>query len=443
METLCSNNLFKRRPLQRELRLVCSNAHTATHSHAHFFSVLAFRHIMTHCAHSQHFYGSRSDCPKPFHQVIFADLPHMGATETTSTTFLRGNVAVGRRPRSPLGSSAGTGRDQALRAAPHATRATMSTPEEQAQTAAAIQQLNVRLQQQETMVTVLTLQKRELCAAGAKPDCDDKRARTPRASWSGGHAGDRQARTDRRRSNEIRVLVVQAEVIPRSRGSAVSARVDDDRSVVDTETQRNAHQRRMCPQYTDVLHSRDDDGRSRVGQLSQRRRERRIRSLEAVRDGMGAQASNVVLWTVDERAVFRECTQMREEILDITRTQQYIDSQLVPMQLGANPKGKGKGKDVKGRGKGNDGKSESSKKAKSDNQRDCFYCNKSGHVKAEWRKKLKDLAEAARKPVAATPHPSDTTTIVPLQCLLPGESTRHVHHCHALREQRTNMRVFH
>ena len=45
-------------------------------------------------------------------------------------------------------------------------------------------------------------------------------------------------------------------------------------------------------------------------------------------------------------------TQMLEEILEITRTQQYIDSQPVPMQLGANPKGKGKGKDGKGKGKG-------------------------------------------------------------------------------------------
>ena len=37
--------------------------------------------------------------------------------------------------------------------------------------------------------------------------------------------------------------------------------------------------------------------------------------------------------------------QMREEILEITRTQQYIDSQPMPMQLGANPKSKGKGKE--------------------------------------------------------------------------------------------------
>ena len=62
-------------------------------------------------------------------------------------------------------------------------------------------------------------------------------------------------------------------------------------------------------------------------------------------------------------------TQMREEILEITRTQPYIDSQPVPMKLGANPKSKGKGKDVKGKGKRKDGKTESSKKAKSDDQR--------------------------------------------------------------------------
>ena len=70
--------------------------------------------------------------------------------------------------------------------------------------------------------------------------------------------------------------------------------------------------------------------------------------------------------------------QMREEILEITRTQQYIDSQPAPMQLGANPKSKGKGKegngkgkskDIKGKDKAKDVKSESSKKVKSDDRR--------------------------------------------------------------------------
>ena len=100
--------------------------------------------------------------------------------------------------------------------------------------------------------------------------------------------------------------------------------------------------------------------------------------------------------------------QMREEILEITRTQQYIDSQPMPMQLGANPKSKGKGKESKGTG--------SSKTVKSDDRRKCFYCNKPGHVRAECRQRLKDLAEAEGKPVAASPHPHDATAIVPLQC---------------------------
>ena len=42
--------------------------------------------------------------------------------------------------------------------------------------------------------------------------------------------------------------------------------------------------------------------------------------------------------------------QMREEIFEIMRTQQYIDRQPMPMQLGASPKSKGKGKDSKGKG---------------------------------------------------------------------------------------------
>ena len=122
--------------------------------------------------------------------------------------------------------------------------------------------------------------------------------------------------------------------------------------------------------------------------------------------------------------------QMREEILEITRTQQYLDSQPMPMQLRANPKsegkgkegkGKGKGKDIKGKGKDKDAKNESSEKAKSDGQRRCFYCNKTGHVWAECKKRLKDLAEAEEKLVAASPHPHDTAAVVSLQCLLPGE----------------------
>ena len=180
--------------------------------------------------------------------------------------------------------------------------------------------------------------------------------------------------------------------------------------------------------------------------VSQCRRERRVRGLEAVRDGTGSQTSDEVCGTPDERAgvqiprrhsnqgdgVREKPNQMRGEILKITRTQQYIDSQPMPMQLGANPKskgkgkeskgkGKGKGKDVKGKDKAKDAENESSNKAKSDDQRKCVYCQKMGHVKAECRKRLKDFADGEGKPVAASPHPHDTAAVVPLECLLPGE----------------------
>ena len=116
--------------------------------------------------------------------------------------------------------------------------------------------------------------------------------------------------------------------------------------------------------------------------------------------------------------------QMREEILEFTRTQQHIDSQPMPMQLGANPKSKGmgkdskgKGKDVKGKDKAKDAKNESPKKAKNDDQRNTFYCQKTCHVMAGCRKRQKDLAGAEERPAAASPHPNDTAAVVPVQCL--------------------------
>ena len=145
--------------------------------------------------------------------------------------------------------------------------------------------------------------------------------------------------------------------------------------------------------------------------------------------------------------------QMREVILEITRTQQYIDSQPMPMQLGANPKskgkgkeskgkGKGKGKDIKGKDKAKDVRNESSKKVKSDDRRKCFYCNNTGHVKAECNKRLRDFAEPERKPVGvatSTRRNSDRAVTV----LTPRRETHvNVCHSHALCEQRNVLRVF-
>ena len=139
---------------------------------------------------------------------------------------------------------------------------------------------------------------RKPCTASAELDRHARTARAARQNLTatststqgqrfgvraGGVDTRRQARPVRRRSDEVRGLVVQTEIVPRSRGPAVSARVDDD---IDTKTQR-ARQRRKRTRHTDVPHTRDDNCRSRVRQVSQRRRERRVRGLEAVRDGVG------------------------------------------------------------------------------------------------------------------------------------------------------------
>ena len=89
-------------------------------------------------------------------------------------------------------------------------------------------------------------------------------------------------------------------------------------------------------------------------------------------------------------------TQTREDILEITRRQLYRDSKPVPVQIGAHPKSKSKGKDSKDKGRSMDKdiKSESSKKVWADDQRRCYYCQKTGDVKLHCETRLKDLADA-------------------------------------------------
>ena len=84
----------------------------------------------------------------------------------------------------------------------------------------------------------------------------DRRARTARAGRSGRHTGDWQARAVRRRSDEVRGTVIQTEIALRSCGTAVSARVDDDRNIVDTDrdsTQpsaaKKAHSAHRCTTF--------------------------------------------------------------------------------------------------------------------------------------------------------------------------------------------------
>ena len=104
------------------------------------------------------------------------------------------------------------------------------------------------------------------------------------------------------------------------------------------------------------------------------------------------------------------CIQVRKENLEITRTQQYTDSNLVPVQIGVHPKSK----DAKGKSNGKGAKNESSEKVKDDDRRKCYYCREAGHAKSQSRTRLKDLTDAVWKPVNAKSRPSSIAADAPL-----------------------------
>ena len=145
--------------------------------------------------------------------------------------------------------------------------------------AVAIQQLNARLQQQETTVTTLT-QERERHSQQVQ-----SMTGTPGQRVRAGVVDTREiGKPDQFDGDPMNFADWSFKL--RSYFGAVDQRYDDDRDMVDTETQRNPRQRRKRTQRTDVLLSGDDKCRSRVGQVSQCRRQRGVRGLEAVRDGV-------------------------------------------------------------------------------------------------------------------------------------------------------------
>ena len=88
---------------------------------------------------------------------------------------------------------------------------------------------------------------------------------------------------------------------------------------------------------------------------------------------------------------------MRKENLEITRTQQYIDSNLVPVQIGVQPKSMDKSKH------GKDARINSLEKVKDDDQRKCYCCREAGHAKSQSRTRLKDPADAEGNQRLQTP----------------------------------------
>ena len=129
----------------------------------------------------------------------------------------------------------------------------------------------------------------------------------------------------------------------------------------------------------------------------------------------------------------------RDELLEISRTQKYLQETPQPMQLGATPwkTGKGKdtkGKDQKGKGKSKDGKGKDPKgKGKGEKPKDrvCFYCQKSGHVKADCRKRMRDLKEAEKgkgktNASLVEPEPSSPPQPQPAAALPLAEDLRYI-----------------
>ena len=105
---------------------------------------------------------------------------------------------------------------------------------------------------------------------------------------------------------------------------------------------------------------------------------------------------------------------MREEILEIVRTEKYLKNAPTSIDIDAIPQGGKKGKE--GKGKGKDGKGKEGKGKKGDKigektsstpveKTPCFYCQKPGHTKTECRKRLADLkkAEGKGRTAAAAP----------------------------------------
>ena len=148
--------------------------------------------------------------------------------------------------------------------------------------AAAIQQLNVRLQQPRTMATILQAERDDLVSQdqSATSTITQKQPGVVDTLVIG--RPDEFDGYSMKYTDWLSKLRAYFGVV-----DPVSSGVGDDRSIVKTETRREAQWRGELPQNTDVLHTRDDNDRISIGQVSQCRHERGIRGQETVRDGVG------------------------------------------------------------------------------------------------------------------------------------------------------------
>ena len=256
----------------------------------------------------------------------------------------------------------------------------------------------------------------------------DRHARTARAGRSGRHTGVWQARPVRRGSDEVRGWVVQTEIVPRpvdhryqqelttTEASSIprlNATLGSEESALSTQMYHilvmttagavldNCHNagvnegleawRQFVMEWEPKLRTRyvvlmnvlvyrfRDDIPTKLAAFERTVHDCENQSTKTVDDDikigvtmLGMEAMRVKEHLVQNSVRITSWNQMREEILEITRTQQHFGCHCSSERIrrakarAQTAKAKGKGKDVKGKDKAKDAKNESSKKAKSD-----------------------------------------------------------------------------
>ena len=302
----------------------------------------------------------------------------------------------------------------------------MSTAEEQM--TMAVQQLYVRLQQlQETLATILQAARNELVEqvqnATSTTTHEEQMIRATEIMSRSRGPADRAGTCDDRResstprlnralSTQMYYIFVMMKTLYRCRNARMSEEFAGRRQFV----------RELEPRFVGLLRNvlscrRKDDIPTQLPVDEVLTQE--SQSSETVIDDIMTDVNvlrmedgRVEACLIWESTGLASCIQVRKENLEITRTQQYIDSNLVTGQVGVQPKSMDKSKH------GKNARVESSDKVKDDDQRKCYHCRKAGHAKSQSRTRLKDLADAEVKPVTANLRLSSTAADAPVTTFL-------------------------
>ena len=292
-----------------------------------------------------------------------------------------------------------------------ACQQTMSTPEEQM--TMAIQQLYVRLQQfQETLATILQAARNELVEqvqnATSTTTHEEPMIRADRLFKLRSYLGavdqrnklepvttteeSSTPRLNRALSMLMYYILVMMKTLYRCRNARMSEEFAERRQFV----------KEWEPRFVGLLRNvlscrRKDDVPTQLSETV-------IDDTMMDVDVLGMEDERVEICLIWKSTRIANWIQVRKEIHEITKTRQYVDSNLVPVQIGVQPKSMDKNKHGK----------DASEKVQNDDQRKCYCCREAGHAKSQSRTRLKDLTDAEWKPVTANIRPSSTVADVPL-----------------------------